>query len=151
MKCVIITQHLLSMAFTGHWSENCEILSNFSLEGAEEHDKQIDLCSENSQLATYDHIDIKSSIKQVPAEEENIVVSPSPDVELQEPSRKHSLHNEHVEILEEPLLQGSESLQRSDLLDNDKFHSKDDDISPDKEKETHEKVLGGFSTDGGDE
>ncbi|XP_054821041.1 uncharacterized protein LOC129319955 [Prosopis cineraria] len=131
--------------------ENCKILSKFSLEGTEEYDKQMDLYLKKNHLVMYDHhIDKESSIKQVPAEEENTIALTSHEVELQEPSHTHSHHDELVEVLEEQSLQHNESLQRRDLLDTDTLPSMDDDISSDKEKEKHEKMLGGVSTDSGD-
>ncbi|XP_028776422.1 uncharacterized protein LOC114733182 [Neltuma alba] len=127
-------------------AENCKTLSEFSLKSTEEYDGQIDLCKD--QPVAYDHhLDEESSIKQ---EEENTVVSTSNDVELQESSQIHSLHVEFGEVLEEPSLQGSESLKRSDLSDTDTLPLMDDDISSDKEKDSQENVLCGVSSEGGE-
>ncbi|KAI9089744.1 hypothetical protein K1719_029037 [Acacia pycnantha] len=121
-------------------AENCEIQSNLSLESTEEYDKQINLCKD--QLVTYDHqLDKESLIKQ---EEENTVVLASHDVELQESSQIHSSYDECDKVLEEPSLQGGETLQRSEGGDGD------DGVSSDKEKETQENLFCGVITEGGD-
>ena len=76
----------------------------------------------------------------IPADEDNDVVLTSHGVELQESLQTHPSCDEFGEVLEELSLQGSESLQRSDLQDADAISLMDYVISSDKEHAVKENI-----------
>ncbi|KAF7806919.1 dentin sialophosphoprotein isoform X1 [Senna tora] len=134
--------------------DNCKILSSSLLQGTEEYEKQEDSCMKKNLPATCDpQVDNEPFIEQ---EEENISVLTSDalgntnDAELHGSSDESSYQNEFVKVLNEPPLQGSESLHTSDLLDTNPPSLLDEDEISEKEMETQVVVLSGAKTDDGD-
>ncbi|XP_019450674.1 PREDICTED: dentin sialophosphoprotein-like [Lupinus angustifolius] len=126
--------------------ENHEMLSSFSLEGSEEHEKRNKSCLTKPLLITHDLLDNNEpSIKQADTEETTVStlnsVHVSNDSELQEPPNVHSDHDEHVEVLSEESHQGSVSLIKDNFIDTNSHVEQIKDETSEKEIESEEKLL----------